>query len=98
HRPHGTFLPGRVASFAVPADYFGRAGPVLDRICAGGPAARRRRPRARRHPGERRTGVSSPAMSSPAVLDTIASYLPAVIVRRLVADPTPLPLPAHEEH
>src|SRR5262249_30463622 len=38
-----------------------------------------------------------PAMSNPAVLDTIASYLPALIVRRLVADPTSLPLPTAEE-
>ena len=37
-------------------------------------------------------------MSSPAILDTIASYLPALIVRRVVADPTPLALPASEEH
>src|SRR5215472_9961305 len=36
-------------------------------------------------------------MSSTAVLDTIASYLPALVVRRLVADPTPIPLPACEE-
>ncbi len=37
-------------------------------------------------------------MSNPAVLDTIASYLPALIVRRLVADPTPIPLPTFEDH
>src|SRR5262249_3484586 len=37
-------------------------------------------------------------MSTPAVLDTIASYLPALIVRRLVADPAPIPLPAAEEY
>jgi class 3 adenylate cyclase len=36
-------------------------------------------------------------MSNPAVLDTIASYLPALIVRRLVANPTPIPLPTAEE-
>src|SRR5262249_47913109 len=47
---------------------------------------------------EHPTGAISPAMSTPAVLDTIASYLPALIVRRLVADPAPIPLPTAEEH
>ena len=36
-------------------------------------------------------------MSSQPVLDTIASYLPALVVRRLVADPTPIPLPSCDE-
>jgi class 3 adenylate cyclase/tetratricopeptide (TPR) repeat protein len=36
-------------------------------------------------------------MSNLAVLDTIASYLPALIVRRLVTNPTPIPLPTVEE-
>src|SRR5436305_15322033 len=37
-------------------------------------------------------------MSNTAVLDTLASYLPALVVRGLVAAPGPLPLPTCEEH
>jgi class 3 adenylate cyclase/tetratricopeptide (TPR) repeat protein len=37
-------------------------------------------------------------MSNPAVLETIASYLPALIVRRLAASSDPIPLPTCEEH
>ena len=36
-------------------------------------------------------------MSNAAVLDTIASYLPALIVRRLAVDGRPIPLPTCEE-
>src|SRR5436190_9152148 len=37
-------------------------------------------------------------MNSPAILDTVAAYLPALIVKRLVIDPSPIPLPTAEEH
>src|SRR4051794_12558698 len=63
-------------------------GDLLDR-CAGSPQNKS---------AGLKSGPASNAMTSAADLDSITSYLPALIVRRLLANSAPIPLPTYEDY